>query len=716
MNGTKKTTTINEQQVVLQQLVKGTEEGKDHVQYYDNCSGQLGFSSSGAHRGAADAASGRNTKADIEQPKSSSKTMCQQHHTLMSINQHHLGVEQNQQQQQLRVTLESMTFSPQAATRKMHQYSTQTNLRLQQAAPSLPPLPMGYMRPQQPQQQQHVPLGNVELHNHNQQQHTATNAHLQYQSARAGLGQCGKVSGDFRALAEEKSPLMEQQEQVAMITASPSWHSNAAQQRLYLDEERHDSFWAPHAGQLGSAHEQYSNNFIQQQEGSNVLINGMQEQGVQPQQPVATMLGVSPPPPGGALALAASMGVGVSAACAVPQQQQPSPAVLRPRVNSISATREIRAPEGFGCAAAPAPPAAPQCSPPTGEFAVTRSMSFSSPSAGPRLVYGLQEQQRLPLVRRSSPLQPTAEPQQQLFGAATTTTALANTAPTQFLIYQRAPPPAAPSSLSSVCSSAGSPAPASHQSFSVSPRSTPTTSPPLTTVSTSMLASQKHPHHHSRLSPNGHYHHDSFALGINLEQYISKRNERERSRVRNVNDAFDNLKNSLPLDMEKLSKRMSKVEILRTAINYIKSLEEVLGCKEQQQQQAQQQKSQHNHRAAIQSDHKLAVQRQQQQLSFRAPKRRDSFSADTQRPMKRHEDSSDFQLASGQLIHYATSAGCQPPTRRTLSQEAPMDMQQNLIQQRNLLDLDQNYALLTSEQQHKQSSRVEQQPMQESGQ
>lgn len=70
------------------------------------------------------------------------------------------------------------------------------------------------------------------------------------------------------------------------------------------------------------------------------------------------------------------------------------------------------------------------------------------------------------------------------------------------------------------------------------------------------------------------------CMGINLEQYISKRNERERSRVRNVNDAFDHLKFSLPLDVEKLGKRMSKVEILRSAIGYIRNLENLLSSKE----------------------------------------------------------------------------------------------------------------------------------------
>lgn len=74
---------------------------------------------------------------------------------------------------------------------------------------------------------------------------------------------------------------------------------------------------------------------------------------------------------------------------------------------------------------------------------------------------------------------------------------------------------------------------------------------------------------------------DALSFGINLEQYISKRNERERSRVRNVNDAFDHLKHALPLEADKLSKRVSKVEILRQAISYIRELEQVLGYRPQ---------------------------------------------------------------------------------------------------------------------------------------
>lgn len=75
---------------------------------------------------------------------------------------------------------------------------------------------------------------------------------------------------------------------------------------------------------------------------------------------------------------------------------------------------------------------------------------------------------------------------------------------------------------------------------------------------------------------------DTMGFGINLEQYISKRNERERSRVRYVNDAFHNLQNILPLHSSKQSKRMSKVEILRSAMSYIKSLETLLDERRQQ--------------------------------------------------------------------------------------------------------------------------------------
>ncbi|XP_064627886.1 achaete-scute homolog 5-like [Lineus longissimus] len=56
--------------------------------------------------------------------------------------------------------------------------------------------------------------------------------------------------------------------------------------------------------------------------------------------------------------------------------------------------------------------------------------------------------------------------------------------------------------------------------------------------------------------------------------FIRKRNERERERVRCVNDGYSRLRDHLP--MENKDKRISKVETLRAAIKYIKSLQGLL--------------------------------------------------------------------------------------------------------------------------------------------
>merc|ERR1719225_2311503 len=54
---------------------------------------------------------------------------------------------------------------------------------------------------------------------------------------------------------------------------------------------------------------------------------------------------------------------------------------------------------------------------------------------------------------------------------------------------------------------------------------------------------------------------------------VVKRNLRERTRVRGVNDGFGNLKKYVP----DLKSKSSKVETLRGAIDYIKRLKEMLG-------------------------------------------------------------------------------------------------------------------------------------------
>ncbi|MED6273006.1 hypothetical protein CHARACLAT_002381 [Characodon lateralis] len=56
--------------------------------------------------------------------------------------------------------------------------------------------------------------------------------------------------------------------------------------------------------------------------------------------------------------------------------------------------------------------------------------------------------------------------------------------------------------------------------------------------------------------------------------FVQKRNERERHRVRCVNEGYARLREHLPQEFE--DKRLSKVETLRAAIDYIKHLQGLL--------------------------------------------------------------------------------------------------------------------------------------------
>ncbi|UXI15973.1 MAK10-like protein [Sarcoptes scabiei] len=70
---------------------------------------------------------------------------------------------------------------------------------------------------------------------------------------------------------------------------------------------------------------------------------------------------------------------------------------------------------------------------------------------------------------------------------------------------------------------------------------------------------------------------EGYTSFFDASTFIKRRNERERTRVRNVNDGFERLQNHLPLLPNQRYKRLSKVETLRTAIAYIKHLESLLG-------------------------------------------------------------------------------------------------------------------------------------------
>lgn len=62
--------------------------------------------------------------------------------------------------------------------------------------------------------------------------------------------------------------------------------------------------------------------------------------------------------------------------------------------------------------------------------------------------------------------------------------------------------------------------------------------------------------------------------GVGEPAFLRQRNERERQRVRCVNDGYARLRQHLPRELA--GQRLSKVETLRAAISYIRHLQELL--------------------------------------------------------------------------------------------------------------------------------------------
>nr|XP_010311947.1 PREDICTED: achaete-scute homolog 3 [Balearica regulorum gibbericeps] len=71
--------------------------------------------------------------------------------------------------------------------------------------------------------------------------------------------------------------------------------------------------------------------------------------------------------------------------------------------------------------------------------------------------------------------------------------------------------------------------------------------------------------------PHSSYRRSEYSYG---PAFIRKRNERERQRVKCVNEGYAKLRHHLP--KEYLEKRLSKVETLRAAIKYISYLQSIL--------------------------------------------------------------------------------------------------------------------------------------------
>ena len=71
-----------------------------------------------------------------------------------------------------------------------------------------------------------------------------------------------------------------------------------------------------------------------------------------------------------------------------------------------------------------------------------------------------------------------------------------------------------------------------------------------------------------------HFSNLGYTLSQPQPQAVARRNERERNRVKLVNNGFTSLRQQLPNGMN--NKKMSKVETLRSAVEYIKQLQTLL--------------------------------------------------------------------------------------------------------------------------------------------
>jgi len=67
---------------------------------------------------------------------------------------------------------------------------------------------------------------------------------------------------------------------------------------------------------------------------------------------------------------------------------------------------------------------------------------------------------------------------------------------------------------------------------------------------------------------------DKQRAEMTMRNSIARRNARERRRIKHVNSAFDHLRKRVPTGVK--SKKISKVEILRSAIEYIRALENII--------------------------------------------------------------------------------------------------------------------------------------------
>lgn len=97
-------------------------------------------------------------------------------------------------------------------------------------------------------------------------------------------------------------------------------------------------------------------------------------------------------------------------------------------------------------------------------------------------------------------------------------------------------------------------------------------------------------HHHQQQHPHQHQLHQRIHSSLTKRpepmpgqsSAVSRRNARERKRVRLVNLGFSTLRERVPPGTK--NKKLSKVETLRAAIDYIRQLQHILGIPEQDEQ------------------------------------------------------------------------------------------------------------------------------------
>lgn len=110
---------------------------------------------------------------------------------------------------------------------------------------------------------------------------------------------------------------------------------------------------------------------------------------------------------------------------------------------------------------------------------------------------------------------------------------------------------------------------------------------------------------------------------------VAKRNERERNRVKLINMTFQTLRQHLPLGgtgVKGKSRKLSKVQTLRSAIDYIRQLQDLVHSRQQQHQQIEYHSKIEDKTSSLpacRGDIDMKHSRQSKTIDIRSPNQRD---------------------------------------------------------------------------------------------